>query len=55
MKDGEHAVLLKCFAGCDPKEILDELRIRRAVGEQSDRKPDGGIVKVMYPLMFSPG
>jgi len=54
VKDGEHAVLLKCFAGCDPKEILDELRIRRAVGEQSDRKPDGGIVQKEWPPPHEP-
>jgi putative DNA primase/helicase len=40
VKDGTDAVLLKCFAGCDVKDILAELRKRGAVGpadEERDR------------------
>jgi putative DNA primase/helicase len=36
IKDGVQAVLLKCFAGCDPKEILDELRRRGIAGERRE-------------------
>jgi putative DNA primase/helicase len=39
VKDGTDAVLLKCFAGCDVKDILAELRRRGAIGpaEEHDR------------------
>jgi putative DNA primase/helicase len=40
VKDGDEAVLFKCFAGCDPKKILAELRSRGAAapaGEGQDR------------------
>jgi hypothetical protein len=39
VKDGQRALLLKCFAGCDPKEILDELRHRGIVGERQEDAP----------------
>jgi putative DNA primase/helicase len=45
VKDGEHAVLLKCFAGCDPKEILDELRRREILAEKTDNYSDDPIVE----------
>jgi putative DNA primase/helicase len=32
IKDGDWAVLLKCFAGCDRLDILDELRRRDLIG-----------------------
>jgi hypothetical protein len=35
IKDGDHAVLLKCFAGCDRLDILAELR-RRGFIDQID-------------------
>ena len=37
IKDGEQAILLKCFGGCDAKDILGNLRSRGMVGEASDR------------------
>jgi putative DNA primase/helicase len=36
VKDGDQAVLLKCFAGCDTGEILDELRRRGIAGDRQD-------------------
>lgn len=41
VKDGTDAVLLKCFAGCDVKDILAELRKRGAVGP-ADENHDRG-------------
>jgi putative DNA primase/helicase len=37
IKDGTDAVLFKCFAGCDAKDILAELRGRGIAGPASDR------------------
>jgi putative DNA primase/helicase len=36
IKDGAEAVLLKCFAGCDPKDILAELRGRGIAGPPAE-------------------
>jgi putative DNA primase/helicase len=46
VKDGDQAVLFKCFGGCDTWDILAELRARGVLGEpsgerrQTDRPPD---------------
>jgi putative DNA primase/helicase len=42
IKDGNAAILLKCFAGCDAAEILQELRRRTIVGETFEHmvRPD---------------
>jgi len=37
VKDGSDAVLFKCFAGCDAKDILAELRCRGIVGPAAER------------------
>jgi putative DNA primase/helicase len=37
VKDGTEAVLFKCFAGCDAKDILAELRCRGIVGPAAER------------------
>ena len=36
VKDGEQTVLFKCFAGCDPRDILQELRHRGIAGERAE-------------------
>jgi putative DNA primase/helicase len=36
VKDGDKALLVKCFAGCDPKDILAELRGRGLVGPPAE-------------------
>jgi hypothetical protein len=38
VKDGTDAVLFKCFAGCDAKDILAELRCRGIVGPGAERR-----------------
>ncbi len=35
IKDGDRALLVHCFAGCDPRDVLDELRHRGLVEERS--------------------
>src|SRR4051794_630532 len=32
LRDGERALIVKCWAGCDRREVLAELRRRRLVG-----------------------
>jgi putative DNA primase/helicase len=49
VKDGTHAVLFKCFAGCDSNDILQELRRRRIAGERSDEGNERPIVKECPP------
>jgi hypothetical protein len=33
LSDGERGLILKCFAGCDPRDILAELRRRGLIGD----------------------
>jgi hypothetical protein len=37
VRDGDEAVLFKCFAGCSPKEIIDELRRRNLLGPPGEK------------------
>lgn len=47
VKDGERALLFKCFAGCSPRDILDVLRGRGLIDD------DGGH-RAASPRPFSP-
>jgi hypothetical protein len=40
VKDGTRALLVKCFAGCDPRDILDELRGRNLAAVKATHAPD---------------
>jgi hypothetical protein len=40
IKDGDNAPLFKCFAGCDARDILGELRRRGIVGERLTEQTD---------------
>ena len=53
IRDGETALLVRCFAGCDPRDVLDELR-RRGLIEGEDRsrphrQPTQRIVAIPEP------
>jgi hypothetical protein len=36
LRDGDSGIIVRCWAGCDPRDVLDELRRRRLIA------PDGG-------------
>ena len=37
IRDGDERLLVHCFAGCDPRDVLDELRRRRLIEPRGDR------------------
>jgi hypothetical protein len=39
LRDGERRLIVKCFAGCDPRDVLAELRRRGLIGAGGER-PD---------------
>ena len=45
IKDGDHAVLLKCFAGCDRLDVLEELRRRGLI----DGRPHSRATRQIEP------
>jgi hypothetical protein len=42
IKDGDKALLVKCFAGCDSGDVLDELRAQGLLENRSVRRPPRG-------------
>jgi putative DNA primase/helicase len=54
IKDGEQAVLLKCFAGCNAKDILDELRHREIADERKAEESSRRIVSDDHPPEHQP-
>ncbi len=43
LRDGERALIVRCWAGCDPRDVLAELRRRRLIAgepERDHRRPD---------------
>jgi len=38
LRDGERRLLLKCFGGCHPRDVLDELRRRGLLNEEGGSK-----------------
>jgi hypothetical protein len=36
--DGVRRLLVRCYSGCDPRDVLDELRRRGLIGESSDEE-----------------
>src|SRR5437773_2699635 len=39
IKDGDSALLVKCFGGCDNRDVLDVLRRRWTIGHRSPPAP----------------
>jgi len=39
LRDGDRAVIVKCWAGCDPRDVLAELRRRGLIAGSDDRQP----------------
>jgi putative DNA primase/helicase len=52
--DGNKAVLFKCFAGCDAKDILDELRQRGIADDVGHRLPDQDVRQADRPPEHCP-
>ncbi|MGX1320500.1 hypothetical protein AB7M17_003953 [Bradyrhizobium sp. USDA 377] len=44
--DGETRVLVHCYGGCDPRDVLDELRRRRLLDDRSARVPNHDNVRI---------
>ena len=53
IRDGDTALLVRCFAGCDARNILDELR-RRGLLEQAPPRKPGGARKPAQQVEHSP-
>jgi len=39
LRDGDRGLIVKCFAGCDPRDVLAELRWRGLVTDRTDAAP----------------
>jgi len=40
LRDGERGLIVKCFAGCDPRDVIAELRrLGLFVGRSDDARP----------------
>src|SRR5215211_1243809 len=43
IRDGDRGLLLRCFAGCDPRDVYDALKRRGLIDDRPERHPTRSI------------